>query len=316
MGARWATLVDFELGAVERELRDRTRSEDEELNAVVDHALFPGGKRIRPAVNILSYLAAGGAEPARAVPVAAAIELIHTATLIHDDINDGAGMRRGKTATHIKFSPLKAIVAGDYLFVKAYEIGAEYDRTLMKLTAQVASRLAEGEFAQHRSLKRPETTEDDYLRIAEKKTALPLSLSARMGGWLAGTGHDEALAAYGHALGVAFQIVDDVLDVTGSEERARKSLGLDVRSGTPNIVLIRAMNDGTDSARLRRLFARPDGHEKEILDLVSASDGIAYARAKAEEYCRRAADAVSALPRSEHRDALIGLAEFVSGRDT
>jgi geranylgeranyl pyrophosphate synthase len=316
MSAGWASLISTELETVERELRETTRSADAELNDVVDHALFPGGKRIRPAVAILSYFAAGGRDPRVIVPAAGAIELIHTATLIHDDINDGARIRRGREAAHLRFSPLKAIVAGDFLFVKAYETSANYDKTLMHLTARVAAQLAEGEFVQSRALRRPETGEAEYVGIVEKKTALPLSLSARIGGHLAGTGHDEPLAAYGYNLGIAFQIVDDVLDVVGKEEMAKKSLGLDVSSGTPNLVLIRAMNDGTDSVRLRKLFAEPQGHEKEILDLVASSDGVAYARRRAAEFCRRSVEEARRLPAGAHRDALVDLAEFVAKRES
>lgn len=316
MSSGWAALISDELESVERELVERTRSADAELNAVVDHALFPGGKRIRSAVAILSYFAAGGRDASKVVPAAGAIELIHTATLIHDDINDGAKMRRGREATHLRYGPLKAIVAGDYLFVKAYEISANYDKELMHLTARIAAQLAEGEFAQSRSQRRPETSEADYVAIVEKKTALPLSLSARIGGHIADSRHEETLGAYGYNLGVAFQIVDDILDVVGTEAKAKKSLGLDVSSGTPNLVLIRAMNDGTDSVRLRKLFAAPAGQEKEILALVNSSDGLAYARKKAGEFCQRAILEVEKLPAGKHRDALVELAEFVARRDT
>lgn len=316
MPNRWSEVIASELRRLDREVRSRTRSDDEDLNEVVDYILSPGGKRIRPAVVILSYLASGGKDVGKILPLAAAIELIHTGTLVHDDINDSSSMRRGKRATHLKYGQAKAIISGDYLFVKAYEIGTEYPPIIMKLTAEICSKLAEGEFIQNRYLRNFNTDESEYLEIVEKKTALPLSLAARVGALMAESKYEEAISQYGYNIGIAFQIADDILDISLNHGASKKTPALDVRLGSPNMLIIRALDSSPQREKIISLLKDPEPNLKETVRLILETDALEYARERATQYTERAKRAIKGLKRNKYTDAMLDLADFIATRNT
>src|SRR3989337_2257194 len=205
------TSLDFgvgeELALVERKIRESIVSDESLLTDIASYVIGSGGKRIRPLVTLLSFQALGGKDVRQAVDLATALELIHSATLIHDDINDGGETRRGRVAAYKKFGLQNALVTGDFLFVKAFGIGGEFDAGIVELTADACAALAAGE--------------------VRRKTALPIMAGAKIAGLLAGARleHVEAVGDYGLYLGIAFQIVDDILDVIGDGARLGKPAG-------------------------------------------------------------------------------------------
>src|SRR5437870_7989777 len=234
--------VTSELALVEARIRESIRTEEPLLHEIARYVIESGGKRIRPMVTLLAFRALGGSEIRQAVDLAAAFELIHSATLIHDDINDGGDMRRGRLAAYKKFGLQNALVTGDFLFVKAFGIGGRFDDDIVEITANVCAALAEGEIRQKRHVDDTGVTRSEYLDIIRRKTALPMSAGARVAGLLANARleHIEAVGDYGINLGMAFQIVDDVLDVVGDASRLGKPPGTDVREGNVTLVTIRS----------------------------------------------------------------------------
>ncbi|HEY5606303.1 MAG TPA: polyprenyl synthetase family protein, partial [Thermoplasmata archaeon] len=213
--------VAKELALVEERIRESIVSEEPLLNDIARYVIDAGGKRIRPVVTLLSFQALGGKDVRQAVDLAAALELIHSATLIHDDINDGGEMRRGRLAAYRKFGLQNALVTGDFLFVKAFGIGGKFDADIVELTANACAALAEGEIRQKRHAYDSGVSREEYLDIIRRKTAMPIMAGAKIAGLLAGARleHVEAAGDYGLNLGIAFQIVDDILDVIGDGAR-------------------------------------------------------------------------------------------------
>jgi geranylgeranyl pyrophosphate synthase len=225
-------------------------------------------------------------------------------------------MRRGKRATHLEYGQAKAIVAGDYLFVKAYEISTEYPPIIMKLTAEICSQLAEGEFIQNRHLRNFRTTESEYLEIAERKTALPLSLAARVGALMADGNDEEKMTRYGYNIGIAFQISDDILDIAGDPGSSKKTTALDIRLGSPNMLIIRALSSSPDRRRILSLLEEPEPDLKEIIDLILETDALEYSRKKAAAYSEKAKTAIKGMRKSKYLEALVDLADFIAERDS
>src|SRR5437899_11454697 len=209
--------VANELALVEARIRESIVTEEPLLHDIARYVIESGGKRIRPMVTLLAFRALGGTEVRQAVDLAAAFELIHSATLIHDDINDGGDMRRGRLAAYKKFGLQNALVTGDFLFVKAFGSGGKFDADIVELTADACAALAEGEIRQKRRAFDTRVTEGDCFDIVTRKTARPIMAGGKIVGLVAGARleHVEAVGDYGLNLGIAFQIVDDILDVVG-----------------------------------------------------------------------------------------------------
>ena len=231
MTTTWDFGVSQELELVERRIRESLASEEPLLTEIAQYVIGAGGKRIRPTVTLLAFRAVGGKTVEKTVDIAAALELIHSATLIHDDINDGGTERRGRPAAYLKYGLQEALVTGDFLFSKAFRIGGKLDDDIVDLTARVCAALAEGEILQKRQVGNVDLTWQQYLDIITRKTAMPIATGARVGALLGGAPlHQiEAAGDYGMNLGIAFQIVDDILDVEGSLETLGKTAGSDRR---------------------------------------------------------------------------------------
>ncbi len=323
MTSAWDFGVLKELALVEQRIRESVVSEEPLLTDIATYVIAAGGTRVRPTVTILSFKSLGGKDIRQAVDLAAALELIHSATLIHDDINDGGEMRRGRPAAYKKYGLQNALVTGDFLFVKAFGIGGKFDPDIVELTANACAALAEGEIRQKRHAFDTSVTKDEYVDIIRRKTALPIMAGAKIAGLLAGARLEDvdAVGDYGLYLGIAFQIVDDILDVIGDGARLGKPAGTDLKEGNVTLPAIHALNDGlpvdkTELARILRKTQKDNGELEHALTLLRTSGAVDRAWADARHYGDLAKQAIAGLPPSEAKTNMIRLVDFVLTRDT
>ena len=235
----WDSAIRHELDLVEEEMRGSVVSEQELLTEISLYVIGSGGKRIRPAIAILSFKACGGTDVPKVVKIASAFEMIHAATLIHDDINDHGDYRRGRVAAYKKFGTQKALIAGDFLFVKSFKMGGTFDERIVGMVADACTAIAESEMLQSLYEGDVDAPVDKYLKIIEGKTAKPIEAGARVGGYLAKA--DEAridqMGEYGLAIGMAFQIIDDILDIVGNEKTLGKPRGSGLRGRQADVAI-------------------------------------------------------------------------------
>ncbi len=307
--------VENGLAAVESRLRNVVGSDVDILHEASHHIVESGGKRIRPRITLLAHLAAGGKEIAKVVDLAAAIEMVHTATLVHDDINDHSLLRRGRITVHARWGRTFALLTGDYLFTKVYELMAPYGVPYNAIMAEACVRLVEGETLQAAAAKSGNLDRETYKQIIARKTASLFEAGARMGAILAGAEEPvvEALAEYGHNLGLTFQIVDDILDIIGDPEALGKPTGLDVAHGMGALMTQngRKVVAGADQ---RQVTAEADPIQEMLLRLRE-SGAVEVARMQAVEVARRAEAALEALPPSPARKELCDLVALVLQRE-
>ena len=302
------------LEAVEERLRSVVVSDVEILDEASRHIIESGGKRVRPRLVLLSYLAAGGQEIESAVSLAAAVELVHTATLVHDDINDHSLTRRGRITVHARWGRTFALLTGDYLFTKVYEMMAPYGDVFNVIMAEATVQLVEGETLQAAAAKAGQMDRETYKEIIARKTASLFRASAHMGGLLAGADEDviESLREYGYRLGLAFQIVDDILDIIGDPDKMGKPVGADVVQGTGVAML---QNGGKISQGDGQVAeAEADPFQKLMLSLRE-SGAVEVARMQAEEMAGRARRALSPLPDSPARQEMERLIDSIVERE-
>lgn len=310
--------VSDELQVVEERLRLALASRESLLTEIGSYLVLSGGKRVRPAVAVLVYRACGGsdAQLGDIVDVAVALELIHSASLLHDDIIDGSEFRRGRDSAFRKFGPAATLVAGDFLFGQAYQICARFDEKLIQWAVRACIALTEGEIMQGRFRHNGAVTLPDYLEIVSRKTASLFQAGARTAAFLAGAGEaeQEAMAAAGEHVGLTFQIIDDVLDITGELGEIGKPVGIDLRDGNPSLPVVLAMQD---SEAARHLFEKRELDDAEIatlLDLLRQSPAIAQARSLGREHAERSRQALLSLPDSEYRRHLVALVDQLVDR--
>jgi octaprenyl-diphosphate synthase len=316
----WDLGISKELRMVDKRMRELVDSPQEILTGIALHVIDAGGKRVRPTLAILSHHALKGNDLRGLIDIAAAMELIHSATLVHDDINDGADVRRGKKAAYKQFGLHEAIVAGDFLFARAFCLGGLFGKDIVERVAVSTTKLAEGEMMQFAHKWDADLSPDHYLQIIEGKTANPIKSAAEVGGCLA-KGSPEgirALGNYGLRIGIAFQIIDDILDITASEKILGKSTGTDLREGSLTLPLIFAIEDDKKVAKkIRAIFAKRHATDDDIedaLELVRESNAIHEATSIAEECAEKATGYLEKLPASVHRERLYKLAELVVSR--
>ncbi len=304
---------------VEEEIRRSIRSEQPVLTEICNYVISSGGKRMRPGVTILSYLATGGKEVSEAIKIAAAFEMIHSATLIHDDINDRSEKRRGQLSAYKKFGLQQALVSGDFLFVKAFAIGGFFNEEIVSLVAEACTAIAESEIVQFE--KEGEIAPlNVYLDIIKGKTAKPIMAGARIGAYLANAGPERIhdLGEYGLNIGMAFQIVDDILDIVGTERSLGKPRMVDFFEGKATLPLIHAMEDPHVGQRLSLLFHKKVKAEEDIEEassLIARTDAVERSMQEAKEYAEKALQALNDIPDSEHKLGLQRLAAKVVDRD-
>jgi len=306
---------------IEDEMKGHFKSEPPLLGEIASYLIKAGGKRVRPALTLLSFKAAGGEDVGIVVPIAAAIELIHTASLIHDDINDGTDMRRGITTANREFGESSALVAGDFLFVKAFRIGGSYDWEIVRIIADACAMLAEGEIQQNLNQYNTDLSIDEYLNTIHKKTASLISACARVGAVLSGTSRDkvEALTSFAQNIGMAFQITDDILDIKGDEREIGKPVGNDIRDGQLSIVSLRALQSLVEEERreLEAIIRKKENTDAEIhraIEIIMGTDALDHAYSRAKEYANNARDELMKIDESEYRDNLELILEMIIER--
>lgn len=293
-----STVLNGELTRVEEKMLSVTHSAVQLLQETTQHTIMAGGKRLRPQLLFLAYRAAGGQNPDEAAPLAAALELVHTATLVHDDINDHSLMRRGKMTVRAQWGRTFALLTGDYLFAKVYEMMAPYGATYNQIMSTACVRLVEGETLQAAAAKSGKLDRETYKQIIALKTATLFEAAAYMGGLLGG-GDDISLSAlrqYGYNLGLAFQIVDDLLDLVGDTAKMGKDAGIDL------------------SQHRGILAVQPYDPLLAMMSKLRNAATMEMARAEAGEMGRRARQALADLPLSPARVELDRLIDAVLDR--
>ena len=300
-------------------IRARLASEVSLINQIGAHIVSAGGKRMRPALVLLSARSLG-CKTDEPPLLAAVIEFIHTATLLHDDVVDHADRRRGlKTANAVWGNP-GAVLSGDFLYSRSFQMMVDAGRMpVMRVLADTTNAIAEGEVLQLMNCGDPEVTEARYLRVIELKTARLFQAAAQLGAITAGTDErvQRQMARYGHELGMAFQIEDDLLDYRASPEESGKNLGTDLAEGKPTLPLIHALKNGSNTqAELIREALREGRVERlaEVLAAVESTGGLTYSSALAARHAEAAISALGDLPDSPCKDALIGIARFAVQR--
>jgi geranylgeranyl pyrophosphate synthase len=309
--------VNKALLAVDEKLRSVVASDVDLLTDASRHIIKSGGKRMRPRLVFLAYLAAGGQDVEEAVPLAAAIELVHTATLVHDDINDHSATRRGQATVHSIWGRTFALLTGDYLFTKVYEMMAPYGRDYNITMADACVKLVEGETLQAAAAKAGQMDRETYKTIIARKTASLFEAAARMGARLGGADEDmiNALSSYAHDLGLAFQIVDDILDIVGDPEKTGKPVGGDLVKGAGAFVAQNGVH--MDGAALLEMEAPAVENDPiaEMLARLRDSGAVEIARMEAVQIAERALRSLAELPPSPARDEMQALAETVVERE-
>ena len=285
---------------------------------VAVHLLQAGGKRLRPALVLMAGGCAG-ADPAALIPVAAAAEIVHMATLVHDDMVDGSGLRRGTPTVHAKWGEATGVLAGDYLFARGFTMLAETgNNRVVRIMADVVSRMCAGEIREL-SEQWQACDEAAYLDRIDAKTAYFIAECCRLGAVAAGAPArvEEALAAYGSAVGLSFQITDDLLDLTGSAEALGKPAGADLRAGVVTLPVIHALHHAPEADEILSMLAarRVDDDEVErVRDIAERAGSVSYARTRAVELAREAQARLVGLPASVARDTLSSLAAYLVER--
>ncbi len=313
-------LVADEMGQVNQTIQERLRSDVVLINQIGHYIIASGGKRLRPVLLLLAARALGyrGSDH---IELAAVVEFIHTATLLHDDVVDESQLRRGEKTANAEWGNAASVLVGDFLYSRAFEMMVGVDRMrVMQILSQATNTIAEGEVLQLLNCHDADTDEARYVEVIHRKTAKLFEASARLGAVLADAeaGQEAALAAYGMHLGAAFQLIDDVLDYSADPARIGKHLGDDLAEGKPTLPLIRAMQVGTpEQARLVREAIEQGGRERmaEVLKAVESTDAIDYTYQLAVAEAEKARAQLAAIPDSPHREALAALTEFAVNRD-
>ena len=300
-------LVAAELELVEKKLVSQIQSREPLLNKIAHYLVSAGGKRVRPAVAILVFRACGGENPQDIIDIATALELIHSASLLHDDIIDGGETRRGKPSAYRNFGLANTLVAGDFLFGRAFALCGRFEEKVITWATEACISLTEGEVMQGRFRRNPAVTPEDYLEIISRKTAALFSQGARLGAYLAGASEVviESLATCGYCAGMAFQIVDDLLDVEGDGDLTGKPIGIDLKDGNPSLPLVMAIPLDSE---VRRVFEKQEPTTQEIqlaLEKVRNSGVMAEAQRLARSYGQQALAALEHLEPSPYSDSLV-----------
>jgi octaprenyl-diphosphate synthase len=310
------------LSEVEREFARHVQSQVSVIPAIGTYIQDGGGKRIRPAVLLMAARMAGSAGE-RAVSYASVIEFIHTATLVHDDIIDDADLRRGRDAVHTRYGNHITVLFGDFLYLKSMSLALSHDALdIVRLLCDVTLRIVEGEIYQLTKTGAVDLSEEEHFDIVRRKTALLFAGSAKIGGMLGSATREqqEALWDYGLNIGMAFQIVDDLLDFTGDQDALGKPVGGDLQEGKMTLPVIHLY--ATENERARALLRRVVGDRsvsvddwREIRSLLAQARSLDYAQRTAASFVERAKKALQAFPPSDARDALLYLPDYVVSRD-
>lgn len=318
-------LVREDLVRVEQELSRQSAAAFQPVSEITSYLLGGGGKRLRPALLLLCHGYAAGRKDNRcsAIKLAAVVELLHSATLIHDDVIDSADTRRGRPSANSRWGNHRSVLAGDWLYMQSFQIAlAERNFHVLDILIDLTQKMVEGELIQLAKLGRMDVTEQDALQLATYKTACLFSGCARLGAVLGGLDedHEEALADYGRYAGLAFQLVDDLLDFTASSEQLGKPVLSDLKEGKVTLPLIYAMENGHSEARelVSRVLEEKEFNSvqpEKLVALVRDSGALDRARLLAHDYARRAKTCLNGSSESDYGRALLTLPDFILERE-
>ena len=314
-------LLRDDLAAIELELGRDAASGVSTITEIAEYLRAGGGKRIRPSLLLLAAHMLGYSGPA-AIRLGTVVEMVHTATLVHDDIIDGADLRRGRPSPNTTWGNEKCVLAGDWLYMQAFRVALEEKNLrVLDLLIGLTQQMVEGELLQIQKLGKA-VSEAEYYDLIFRKTACLFAVSMRLGAVLAEATEEQetALAAYGREVGLAFQIVDDVLDLTATEEVLGKPVASDLREGKATLSVIHSIDHGTarDRQAIQRVlddrsFERVS--REEIQQILARNGSVEYAMAAAERHAEESRKALAPLPDSEFKRALLWVPDFVVARD-
>ncbi len=320
MDEPWHSCIDKELASCNELMEESLKFDNDELTEMCRYVVMSGGKRIRPAFCILSYYACGGRDSEVPVSIGSAFEIVHSATLIHDDINDQGEMRRGRKTLPRAYTLTKAIVAGDCMFTVGFRLLSNVKSKIVDYIVEASGAMGAGEFVQKDYEHASNVTEDRYMEIISGKTAKLFEACARSGAFVGGGGDSQvsALGEFAYKVGLAFQIVDDTLDVVGDPQSMGKTVGTDLLEGKPTLPLIYAMQDKVHGGEIKSLFEEHDvTHEMVVrtLHLISMTDSVSRCMAKARGIVAEALGLLDAIPDSVYKSSLLNLASYIVDRD-
>lgn len=308
-------LTEQEAKAVDQLILKELTSDVVLINQIGHYIINSGGKRLRPMLLLLTAKALDYEQDNHLV-LAAVIEFIHTATLLHDDVVDESDLRRGKETANAVWGNAASVLVGDYLYSSAFEMMVRTNNMrVMEILSKTTTAIAEGEVLQLLNCNNPATTEEKYLEVISRKTAILFSAATRLGAVIAGANPDieKSMAEYGQHLGIAFQLIDDALDYTSNKDELGKNLGDDLAEGKPTLPLIYAIENGNKEQASVIIDAIKTGNRdsfNEVYEIVKATNAITYTEQRADEEAQKAIDALSNLPDSEYKEALELLARF------
>ncbi len=313
------SVVAEEFEAVNQLVIERLKSRVTLVESIGTYIVDAGGKRLRPMLVLLSG-GAGKEITDRHITMAAVVEFIHTATLLHDDVVDLSTLRRGRPTANANWGNAPSVLVGDFIYTRAFELMVELgNMDIMQLMAHTTNTIAEGEVLQLTKAGNPDTSEDDYYQVITDKTAVLFAAAASAGAILNDMDqtHIDAMYQYGLHLGFAFQLIDDVLDYQGSAEEMGKNVGDDLSEGKPTLPLIYTMKNGTDEQAelVRQAISNKSSEQLEaVIDAVESCGAIDYTRQQAEHYSQKAVEALSKLADSPYKAAMERLAHLAVGR--
>jgi octaprenyl-diphosphate synthase len=317
------SLIASELQQVESEFERQALSNVQVIAYLADYLRESGGKRVRPALTILSNYAVGGdGSRYNSIRMATVMEFLHTATLVHDDIIDSADTRRNRPTVNALYGNETAVLMGDWLYMSAFETSlAERSLPILDILTRVTRKMTEGELLQLTTLGRTDISEQQYLDIIQRKTAFLFSACCEVGAILGGASEPEqkALSDYGMNLGMAFQLTDDLLDFTSTDTNLGKSAGVDLLGGKVTLPLIYLIASEASARELVQTVMSEAAYEsvarRELLEAVAAVGAIERARARGDEYAAAARKALDDLPNSEFCESLKAIPTYVLDRD-
>jgi len=316
-------LVSPELAQVEDELRGYTRSDIRLISQIGEYLLNAGGKRLRPALLLLTAKMLGPVSPS-VIRLAAVVEFIHNATLVHDDIIDAADTRRGRPSANSHWGNSMTVLAGDWLYMQSFAVAlGEKNLDVLNTLIEITQKMVEGELLQLTLLGNPDTTEEQLLDIVERKTAYLFSGCTKLPAIAVGMNHGSAerLADVGKNLGMAFQLIDDLLDLTSTKDILGKPVASDLKEGKMTLPILFAVRRGNaeDMIKIKTVLNERDFRSvdrQEIMKLVERSDGLNRTRSLAEKYAHRAIQMLQEFQPSVYRDAIISIPQFILNRAT
>jgi octaprenyl-diphosphate synthase len=310
--------IQDDMARVDGVIRSRLASTVPLIQTVGDYIIAGGGKRMRPALLLMTAAALGG-RGGNVHLLAAVVEFIHTATLLHDDVVDESGLRRGRQTANAVFGNATSVLVGDFLYSRAFQMMVEPgDARIMQILADATNVIAEGEVLQLLNVGDTSVTEERYLQVVRYKTARLFEAAAELGAVVAGADAARCAeaAAYGRHIGTAFQLVDDVLDYDGNAEELGKNLGDDLREGKPTLPLLRVLQVGSDQqqALVRSVIEQGGGDLDAVVAAIRATDALDYTRERARQEAVLALEAIAAWPASSYQQSLLNFCSFALNR--